>query len=80
MTFRNKMSDGEGISVSITASKALVGHIKEWVMLLLLDNVADLLPLLLCGINAGRIMGACVQKYETSFRCSLEICYHTLEI
>lgn len=46
MALRLEMPNRESILVGVAAGKTLIGHVKEWIMLLLFDNVADLPPLL----------------------------------
>lgn len=46
MALRLEVSDRESILLGIAAGKALVGHVKERVMLLFLDDIAYLPPLL----------------------------------
>ena len=62
MTFLDEVSDSKRILVGISTGKALVCHVKEWVMTLLFDHVTDHSPLLFSGVNAGRIMCASVQQ------------------
>ena len=47
MTLGLEVSDQECILHGIAAGESLIGHVKERIMFLLLDNIADPLPLLL---------------------------------
>lgn len=80
MAFPNKVPYGESISVGVTASEPLICHVEEGVVLLLLDDIADLLPLGFGGINARRVVGACMEQDNTAFGRRFEICYHTIEV
>lgn len=62
MAVLDKVPRGEGITAGVTASKALVGHVEEGKVALLLHHTADLAPLVLGGINAGRVVGAGVKQ------------------
>lgn len=50
-----------GVSVQVTARKALIGRVKESVVLFREENIRDGLPLLLRGVDARRIVRARVQ-------------------
>ena len=60
VAFGLEMADCKGVFLRITACKALVCHVEKGVMLLFLDHVADLPPLCFCGVDARRVMCACV--------------------
>ena len=75
-----EMPDRESILCGVAAGKPLIGHVKEWVMLLLLDNIADLLPLLVRRVYTSRIMGTSVKKNDATLWGSLEILYHTVKV
>lgn len=76
----NEVADSKSILVGVTAGKTLVGHVEEGKVLLLLDDIRDLLPLLLGGINTSRVVGASVEKEDTALRGSLDVSNHTLEV
>ena len=80
MALFDKMAHGEGVLVGVTASEALVGHVEESVVALLLDDVADLLPLLLGRVDAGGVVGAGVEEEDAALRGSLDVCEHTSEV
>lgn len=67
------MSESESILVGIAAGKALVGHIEEGEVLLLLDDLGDLHPLLLSGVNASRVVCACVEEDNAALGHLLEV-------
>ena len=80
MTFLNKVPRSESITAGIATSKALVGHIKESKVALLLHNVANLAPLVLGRINTSRVMRAGVKKDNAVARGSLNISKETLKV
>jgi hypothetical protein len=57
----DEVARSESVLVSVTAGEALVGHVEEGKVALLLDDIADLTPLLLGGVNTGRVVSASVQ-------------------
>lgn len=80
MPFPYEMPYGEGISICVTAGEPLVCHIKERVMLLFFDDLANLLPLCFRRIDSSRIVGACMKQNDATFRSRLKICYHAIEV
>lgn len=55
---RNKVSNCPSITVEITRGETLVGAVEEGKVTLLNENVGNLLPLLLGGVDTGRVVGA----------------------
>jgi hypothetical protein len=80
MAFLDEVSYRKRVLICVSTCKPLVCHIKERIMLLLLDNVADLLPLLLGRVNPGRIMSAGVQQYDRLLGSGFEISDHAIEV
>ena len=80
MTLTNKMPNWKGIPVCITTGEALVGHIKEWVVLLLLQCVTDFSPLSFRRINASWVMGAGMEENDAALGSRLDIRNHAIEI
>lgn len=80
MTLLDKMADGKGIFVSVTAGKTLIRHVEESKVPLLLDDTGHLLPLLRGRVDAGRIVGTGVEEEDTAQRRSLEVSHHALKI
>lgn len=76
----NEVADSEGILVGVTAGKALVSHIEEGKVTLLLHDVRDLLPLLLGRVNTGRVVSASVEKEDTAVGGTLDVSNQTLEV
>ena len=62
VTLFDEVADRECIAVGIATGETLVCHVKERVVLLLFDHLANLFPLLLCRVNTGRVVSTCVQK------------------
>lgn len=80
MALLDEVSHGEGILVGVTASEALVGHVEEGVVALLLDDVADLPPLLLGGVHTGGVVGAGVEQEDAALGGGLDVGDHALEV
>ena len=76
----HEMPGGKSILVSIAASEALVGHIEEGKVALLLHHIADLAPLLLGGVDTGGVVGASVEKDDAVLRGGLDVGNQTLEV
>lgn len=49
-------------------------------MLALLDRISDGPPLVFGGVNAGRVVGACMQENDASFGHSLDVGNHAIEV
>lgn len=62
VTLRDEVPQSEGVAAGGAGGEALVGHVKEGEELALLDDVGDLLPLLLGGVNTGGVVGARVEQ------------------
>lgn len=80
VTLLDEMSDSKGILVGVSTGKALVCHIEEGVMLLLLDHVTYLSPLLFRRIDASRIVRTSVQQDDRVLGSSLEILDHSIKV
>lgn len=80
MALSNEVTGGEGILVSVTASEALVGHVEESEVTLLLHDIADLAPLGLSRVNTSGVVSTGVQQDDAALRCSLDILDQTLEV
>lgn len=80
VTLGLEVSDGERVFVGVPTGEALVGHIEEGVMVLLLDHVADLLPLLHGRIDPGGVVGTGMQKDNTSGRSRFEVGDHAIKV
>ena len=76
----DEQADRVGVTVGVAGSEALVGHVEERVVALLLDDLADLLPLLLRGVDAGRVVGAGVQEEEGVVWCGLQVSDQAVEV
>lgn len=68
-TFLDEPPHRPRVLVQISAREALVRTVEERVVVLLQQDVADLLPLLLCGVDARRVVCTRVQeKYRAVWR------------
>ena len=52
----DKVPDGKGVFEDITRGETLVGHVKEGEVFLLLEQVGELFPLCLGGVDAGGVL------------------------
>jgi hypothetical protein len=80
VTLLDKVPDGESVLVSVSTSEALVGHVKERVVALLLHDIANLFPLLHGRVDSGRVVGASVQQDDAAFWCVLDVFDHTFKV
>mmetsp|Transcript_82345 Transcript_82345/g.255756 ORF Transcript_82345/g.255756 Transcript_82345/m.255756 type:complete len:235 (+) Transcript_82345:468-1172(+) len=72
--------DGEGVLVQAAGGVALVGAVHEGEELALRHDLHDLLPLLLRGVHARRVVRAGVQEDHGALRRALERAHHALEV
>ena len=68
----NEVAERESVLVGVARGEALVGHVEEGVVVAVLDSIADLLPLLLSGVNTSGVVCASVEEDNASFRCRFE--------
>lgn len=80
MAVFDKMPDGECILVGVPTGEALVCHIKERIMLPLLQHVADLSPLCFRRVDSSRVVRASVQQDHATFWSGFKILNHTIEV
>jgi hypothetical protein len=80
MTFLHEVPGSKRIAICVATGKALVGHIEESKMLLLLDDIADPEPLLLCGIHTCWVMGAGMEDDDALSRGSPEVLEEAFEV
>lgn len=80
MALLDKVTDSKGILVGVTTGKALVGHVEEGKVALLLHNVGDLLPLLGGRVDASRVVGAGMEEEDAALRSGLDVGNHALEV
>lgn len=76
----DEVADGKGVGVGVAAGEALVGHVEEGEVAVSLDDLADLLPLLLGGVDAGRVVGAGVEEEDAALGGGLDVGNHALEV
>ena len=76
----DEIADGKGVLVDVAGSEALVGHVEEGVVALVLDDGLDLLPLLGGGVDTGGVVGAGVEEEDGVVGGGLEVADQTLEV
>jgi hypothetical protein len=76
----NEVAGGKGILVSVTAGKALVGHVEESEVALRLHDIADLAPLGLGGVNTGGVVSTGVQQNNAALGGGLDVLDEALEV
>lgn len=80
MALLDEVADGESVLVSVTTGKALVGHVEEGVVAVLLDNVAQSAPLVLGGVDTSGVVRASVEKDNAALGHVLDVLNHTLKV
>lgn len=60
----DEVANGPCVLVQVTTGEALVGGIEEGEQRVLLHDFADLLPVLLSGVNAGWVVSTCMQQHN----------------
>jgi hypothetical protein len=80
VAFLDEQTQRVGIFVSVARSEALVGHVEEREVALLLDNFGDLLPLLWGRVNTCGVVGAGVQQHDAVVGSGLQVCNHAIEV
>lgn len=76
----HKVTRSESILVSVSAGKSLVGHVEEGKVALLLHDVANLAPLVLGRVDAGRVVSASVEQDDAVLRSGLDVGNQTLKV
>jgi hypothetical protein len=76
----NKVARSKSILVGVTRGETLVGHVEESKVALLLDNIADLAPLLLAGVNTRWVVSASVQQDNAVLGGSLQVSNETVKV
>jgi hypothetical protein len=76
----DEVTGSKGILVSVTAGEALVGHVEEGEVALLLHDIANLAPLVLGGVNTGRVVGTGVQQDDAVVGGGLDVGNQTLKV
>lgn len=80
VTLLDEVADGEGILVSVSTGEALVGHVEEGVVTILLDDIAQRAPLLLGRVDTGGVVSAGMEKDNAALGHLLDVLDHTLEV
>mmetsp|Transcript_27318 Transcript_27318/g.43790 ORF Transcript_27318/g.43790 Transcript_27318/m.43790 type:complete len:290 (+) Transcript_27318:45-914(+) len=77
---RLKEADSIGVLDQAAGSIALVGAVHEREQTLPLHQLRNLVPLLICRINASRVVGAGVEKHNGAVRSTLQSGHHGREV
>lgn len=80
VALRNKVADSEGVLVGIAAGEALVGHVNESKVTLLLDEGRNFLPLLGGRVDARGVVGAGVEEKDAASGRGLDVGHHALKV
>lgn len=67
MSLGDEVADGKGIARSVARGETLIGHVEEGEEFLLGDNIGDLGPLGLGGVDTGRVVGTSVKENDGTF-------------
>lgn len=62
VTVLDELAESIGILVSVSRGETLVGHVEEGKVASILDNLRELIPLSLAGVDTGRVVSAGVQQ------------------
>lgn len=80
VTLLDEVAGSKGILVGVTAGKALVGHVEEGEVALLLHDIADLAPLGLGRVDTGGVVSASVEEDDAALGSGLDVGNQTLEV
>ena len=80
MALLDKVTGRESVLVGVAAGEALVGHVEEGKVTLLLHDVADLAPLVLGGIDTGRVVSTGVQQDDAVLGGGLDVGDQALKV
>ena len=80
VTLLHEVTRGERITVRVSTGEALVRHVEEGKVALLLHDIANLAPLVLSRVNTGRVVRAGVEHDDAVVGGSLDVCNQTLEV
>lgn len=76
----DEVAGSKSILVGVAAGKALVGHVEEGEVTLLLHDIADLTPLRLGRVDTGGVVSASVEQNDAALGGGLDIGNQTLEV
>jgi hypothetical protein len=76
----NKVTRSKGIAIGAATGEALVGHVEESKVALLLHDVANLAPLVLGRVNAGGVVSASVEQDDAVGGSGLEVGNQALKV
>mmetsp|Transcript_10598 Transcript_10598/g.25143 ORF Transcript_10598/g.25143 Transcript_10598/m.25143 type:complete len:279 (-) Transcript_10598:30-866(-) len=80
MAVSDEHAEGGSVLVGVTRGETLVGHVEEDNVVLLLQERADLLPLLDGGVDAGGVVRARVQHEDGAVLGRLDVLAHAGEV
>jgi hypothetical protein len=80
VTLLDEVADGESILVRVSTGKALIGHVEEGVVTILLDDIAQSTPLLLGGVDTSGVVCASVKQDNAALGHLLNVLDHTLKV
>lgn len=76
----DKVADGPRVTDQIARGKALVGAVEEGEVVALAHHLGNLLPLLLGGIDAGRVVSAGMEQHDGASGCGAQTGKHAIDI
>lgn len=80
MAILDELTDGKGVTISVTTGKALVGHVEERQVAHLLADLGDLLPLLRSRVDTSGVVSAGVEEEGAAGRSALEVLDEALKV
>ena len=80
MSISNELTNGEGITLHISRGESLISAIKDNTTVSSLHSLADLLPLLLGGIHASRVVSASMEQEGRLSRSILNLVQNTVKV
>ncbi len=76
----DKVADGKGVLVNVATGEALVGHVEEGKVAMLLGDLGNLLPLLLRGVDTGGVVSTGVEEEDTALGGGLDVGDHAVKV
>jgi hypothetical protein len=76
----NEVSRRKGVGIGVSTGEALVSHVEEGKVALLLHYVANLAPLVLGRVDTGGVVSASMEKDDAVVGSSLEVLDETLKV
>ena len=79
-TLFDEIADSPGVAFEVAGCKTLVCAVEEGKVLFVADDFGEFFPLVMDWVNAGGVVGAGVEKDDTTFRGFLNGGGHALEV